>query len=592
MKELAILASLALLPVSLCAQNTGTGLLPFGSYTQGGFDTINNQNLNAFLAIPIASSAGRGLPLHLALTYNTQIFRIAGGIVFPATNWGWLWDMPPGGNAGYTIHSWQAKCLVPGSPLFTTVTQYSGYFYVDALGTTHSFPSISRTYSQCYNTWSGTSSQYATDATGYYMTTGSCFGCYLPSVTGPGGQQLGSTTAVDANGNYVTKTVVSSTETDWTDSVGNKALKILYTPSSTSPTQIQYQFLDGTASGGVPNYQTITLKLQSLSVKTNFACSGVTEYTGTATVPQELDIPTPAGGTLKYLFTYESYAANSTTYYTGRLQKLTLPTGGWYEYDYPGANDSINCADGTALSTNRVVSDGTNSATWNFVRNTTNSTTTVTTPVFPDTPNSNDTVYTFNTLGQETSRKIYKESPGVNVLRTVNTSWATNGTPASRITILEDGTTQSEVDTTFDSNGLLNAVTEYDWGSNGRGNPIRTTTFSYQTSTNYTSRNIINLVTSKVIKDGNNAIQYRQDITYDGVALLNCPTGVPQHDDTNYGCSMNYRGNPTSVTTYLTPATPANGITKNFSYDVFGNLLTAQLNCCQSKTWAYSSTTQ
>jgi len=55
---------------------------------------------------------------------------------------------------------------------------------------------------------------------------------------------------------------------------------------------------------------------------------------------------------------------------------------------------------------------------------------------------------------------------------------------------------------------------------------------------------------------------------------------------------MNYRGNPTSVTTYLTPATPANGVTKNFTYDWFGNLLTAQLNCCQNKTWTYSATTR
>jgi RHS repeat-associated protein len=54
---------------------------------------------------------------------------------------------------------------------------------------------------------------------------------------------------------------------------------------------------------------------------------------------------------------------------------------------------------------------------------------------------------------------------------------------------------------------------------------------------------------------------------------------------------MNYRGNPTSVTTYLTPTTPANGITKNFTFDVFGNVLTAQLNCCQTKTWTYSATT-
>ncbi len=275
---------------------------------------------------------------------------------------------------------------------------------------------------------------------------------------------------------------------------------------------------------------------------------------------------------------------------------MTLPTGGSYEYDYPQTASpyGINCADGTTVNMNRVVSDGANTATWNFVRNTSNLTTTVTTPLLADTPNANDTVYTFNSSGQETSRQIYANSPGTTLSRTINTTWATNGTPATQITILEDNSTKAETDTTFDSNGLLDSITQYDWGTGAHGsaNPIRTTIYSYQTSTNYTSRNIINLVTSKIIKDGSGATQYRRDITYDGVSLANCPTGVPQHDDTNYGCSMNYRGNPTSVTTYLTPATPANGITKNFTYDVFGNLLTAQLNCCQNKTWTYSATTQ
>jgi hypothetical protein len=90
---------------------------------------------------------------------------------------------------------------------------------------------------------------------------------------------------------------------------------------------------------------------------------------------------------------------------------------------------------------------------------------------------------------------------------------------------------------------------------------------------------------------GSGTVQYRQDTTYDATGGDNqsCPTGIAQHNDSSFGCSFYYRGNPTSVTTYLTPGTPTNGITKNFTYDFFGNLLTAQLNCCQNKTWGYSS---
>ena len=177
------------------------------------------------------------------------------------------------------------------------------------------------------------------------------------------------------------------------------------------------------------------------------------------------------------------------------------------------------------------------------------------------------------------------------VLRTINTTWATNNTPATQVTILEDGSTQSEVDTTYDSNGLLDSVSEYDWGSGAKGNLLRITNYTYQTSTNYTNLNLIDLVISRQVKDVNGTIQYRQDVAYDATTGDNrsCPTGVLQHNDSAYGCAFYYRGNPTSVTTYLAPATQGSPLTKNFTYDFFGNLLTAQLNCCQNKTWGFSS---
>ncbi len=47
-----------------------------------------------------------------------------------------------------------------------------------------------------------------------------------------------------------------------------------------------------------------------------------------------------------------------------------------------------------------------------------------------------------------------------------------------------------------------------------------------------------------------------------------------------------------SVTTYTNPAVPSGGIAKSFTYDSLGNLVTAQLNCCQLKKWNYSAATQ
>jgi hypothetical protein len=94
-----------------------------------------------------------------------------------------------------------------------------------------------------------------------------------------------------------------------------------------------------------------------------------------------------------YTFTYEPTPGFSG-YYTGRLLKVTLPNGGYLEYDYTGANDGINCGDGTTLNLTRKVNDGTNTRVWTFSR--IGSSTTVTAPQlssYDSAPNS--TVYTF-----------------------------------------------------------------------------------------------------------------------------------------------------------------------------------------------------
>ena len=570
-----------LLPI--CAWPQTTGLPPFGSLDQVGLETRNNQDLNILLAIPIMSSPGRnGFDLNFSMVYNSSVWRRSGSAWGLANGWSTVYSV---GNTNYSTRTGHVKCsktcpLGEGCQYIDTTTS-DNYTYTDPMGTVHSFPlSYEEQYNECTgdDTFSGTFTGYATDGSGYLMNIDSTSGDIISLVAKNGFRittpQMGIPRLTDLNGNYISSSTTGS-ETDWTDSAGRVALKVV-----TGASSIQYEYLDPNGA-----YQTTTLNLAPLSVKTNFACSGVVEYTGTATLPSSIVLPNGQ----QYTFTYEQYPANSGNY-DGRLEKVTLPTGGSHQYDYTGANDGINCADGTTLSMNRTVSDGTNSATWNYVRNPSNLTTTITTPKLADTPSAFDTVVTFNSSAQEIDRKIYPNSPGSGTpLRDIQTTWGTNGTPTAVVTKLEDGTTESKVATVFDSNGLLDQECEFDFPSGT--SYLRCTNFSYNTSSNYTNRNILDLVTSKSMFGATGPISYRQDITYDGVAPTNCPTGQPQHDDANYPCTFNYRGNPTQVTTYLSPSVPSGGITKNFTYDFFGNLLTAQLNCCQTKTWTYSATT-
>ncbi|HEV3481437.1 MAG TPA: hypothetical protein VGR97_03825, partial [Candidatus Acidoferrales bacterium] len=591
MKRLALaLCALCFAPASFAQ----TGYPPYGSFQRGPVDTVNLQNLNTIVSIPVIQTAGRGgMPFGFSLNYNSLQWVPSGGAWQPAPTGGWI-TSPPTLMLGSVSASFSVidgtcgRCFDGECGGYTSQSTWGNYVYVDPAGTPHSFGTgihVTDTYSSCTGreTFTGSWAAYSTDNL-YYMSIG-------PPNNDPSALLVWSAKTgvkmdvendilTDTNGNQISRVYVNQNEWDWQDSAGRVAMRQIQ-----NGLNVEYHYYD--TSG---NDQKFVLKFSPQTISTYFACSGLLEYDSGGTVsqnlPSELDLPNGQS----YTFTYEATPFHSG-FTTGRLAKITLPTGGSVTYTFGGSNDGVSCSSGTVTNLARTVSDGTNSATWNFVGNG-GSFTTVTTPQLADTSQANDTVITFDLSGQEISRKIYPNSPGTGTpLRTINTTWATNGSPATQVTILDDGTTQSEVDTTFDQYSLLDVVSEYDFGSGGRGALIRTTNLTYNTSANYTSVNIRDLLISKQITNSSGSVVYRQDATYDGAALGNCPTGVAQHDDTDYPCAFAYRGNPTSVTTYLTPSGPSGPVTKNFTYDIFGNLLTAQLNCCQSKTWTYSTST-
>jgi len=62
MRETILLLAVAtVLPAPLFG-HAATGLQPFGSFSSGPFDIVNNGDLNVHFEIPIVSKAGRGLP--------------------------------------------------------------------------------------------------------------------------------------------------------------------------------------------------------------------------------------------------------------------------------------------------------------------------------------------------------------------------------------------------------------------------------------------------------------------------------------------------------------------------------------------------
>ncbi len=555
MKRLVFAIPLVLLttiPV-LAQSQSGVGIVPFGSYESGGFDLINRANLNAHFEIPIVSGPARGSTFSFAITYDSLIWVPSGGVWARVVDgngnptWGWNKDILVG---KITSTHFTERCDAP--PFFPSSTHYTNFKYVDPSGAV--FPldlDFYLTATVCqFNT--GPRTGYA--GNGYYIDAtnpGS------PVIYDTDGKKVVALVKTDTNGNFISATSVGSNEIDWKDTAGHVVLKIFYNTGST-----QYQVPDTSGT-----YRIWTLNFATKTIKTSFGCSGVVEYNGTASLPTSLDLP----NNQHYVFDHEETPGyiGQNLYFTGRIKKVTLPTGGYYQYDYGTTNDGVNCSDGTTVNLTRTINDGTTPAVWTFVRQSgTNWTTTVTDPLLSYDTAANQTVYTFNSSGQETQRLIYQGVAGGTLLRTINTT-RIGSAPSSTTTIL-DGNIQSKIETDYSGMNLL-AMREYAWGTGVAGGLVRNTVLTYLSTSAYTSRNIVNRVTQRLVKDGSGTIKFRQDISYDGTTITSV-TGAAQHDDANYGYTFTTRGNPTSVTTYANASAGTGGITKNFTYDSVGNL--------------------
>jgi hypothetical protein len=180
----------------------------------------------------------------------------------------------PMGHGGHTTTS--GSCMVWVPPVGRTLgfwkteyyTTYSNYYFTDANGTVHFFPITWVNDSAAPDCGlGGFSSPYAASSSD---GSGIAYDPTSDSVTYPSGAKQvgtsigGSNTLYDPNGNYISKTSGGT----WTDTSGRAALVV--TPGSSSTT---YQVYDPTGA-----YQTITVLYQSYNIKTNFGCSGISEY--------------------------------------------------------------------------------------------------------------------------------------------------------------------------------------------------------------------------------------------------------------------------------------------------------------------------
>ncbi|WP_157467506.1 hypothetical protein [Edaphobacter aggregans] len=445
---MAVMVVLCVLSTTLIAQAPGTGLYPFGSFDQRGFDSINIGNLNVHFEIPIVNKPGRGQGFQYSLVYDGLIWSpvSSSGVSqwTPDTGWGFHAQLN-GSNlamAGYYDNNQgQKKCFLDPPSWYWAVTT-SNYVYHDAFGQQHRFNYAT---DECTGTTTGDGN--SSDGSGYRFNGSNVVTRTGSQIVAPYNGSSTPSSITDSNGNVIN----NHGDGTFTDTLGVTALTITGGGNPSSPRVFTYK-VSNQADGSTT--ASVSVSYVTYTVQTNFGCS-ISGYG-----PQAVDLVdrvTLADGTF-YQFTYEDTPGFSGSV-TGRISSVTLPTGGTISYSYSGGcnGNGLN-ADGTIGSLSRVTSDGTRS----YTRAQVNANATSTTLQDELTRQS---VYQFTINGglfYETHRQVHVGDSATSVLSDVSTCYngATSSCDGSPITLpiihtltasSQDGGSQQNTDNYYDS---------------------------------------------------------------------------------------------------------------------------------------------
>jgi len=347
-----------------------------------------------------------------------------------------------------------------------------------------------------------------------------------------------------------------------------------------------------------------------------------------ATWSSDTDAGQPPSGGIQAAVTMYNYEG-------GTLSDRSIPSGGLS--DTPSYTKRT---DDWAGRTSGMPGTGTpgDAPYYQFLVNRTNGTSTVTAP--DGSVNETDTIIDPGQWDDGLVSDAYIDKMPSSFLSHSHIDWDPNSTGNPRVsqvlTTDDAGNTKATV-LTYTTYNNVSVVSERDFATNGMaGTEFRRTETTYQTSSNYTNRHLLHLPTRMIVYrvSNNTALPAaRVDYEYDNYGLNHAdlthrddiiahnPAFDPfqQTVETNchwecwdwewphtcydwewvcdlyspYDASTDYRGNVTSVKTYpdVSTADPNNSATyikHSTTYDIAGNVMTVQADCCQQKSFTYS----
>jgi RHS repeat-associated protein len=618
------------------AVGTPPGRKRAGAVTPSVIASTENGNKNFSFALPIVNLPGRGLDVSLSLVHNSQTWNksASGGSTYMSYDVDSSWPA-----AGWRLSLGQIEDQ--GSYGFT-LTDADGTRHALVHGSGYNYDTTDGTFIHYYG-GSGWGSLYYPDGTiAYYGAAGGGYRAYPTQITDRNGNYIliGYVSGVgpkissieDTLGRYLTfyyasnGDLVTITAPGLTGNADRQVMRFYYedislstgifdssitVPSSETPTTVhtlKYAYLpsssDGSGSytGYLFDYRTYGVMYQ------------VTQFRG-------MTVSTTSTSSAGTVSTEGSQAARST-------------------YDYPasptGLTDLPTYSTRTDEWAGRTTSGGAPYYTFS-----TNESTGVSTVTAPDGTVSES--HAIVDVGQWDDGLVSDSyvKDGSTTLTHTQMDWQLDSGSANprvyqvRSTDVAAGLTKGTVLSYTTSYNNVSSVSERDFTTDGSISSIelRHTDTTYINSSSYTNRHLLHLPsTVQVFPGGSSTPAARVDYGYDDYGgshanltarddiIMHDPAFDPfQPDQENcdwecvewgyteggyYGCldtewvchyynpynsTTDYRGNVTSVTTYPDATSSSGTITHSTTYDIAGNAMTAQVDCCQQKSLTYWS---
>jgi RHS repeat-associated protein len=533
------------------------------------FGAVLPESFNYELSIPVVASLGnRELNIPLALYYNSQIWSMTGPTTMqfdPNQSW-------PAPGFSLSLGRIDTTLSGDGQTAYYTLVEpngtrrYLGGGSASVTGAPPPYPT--------YWTNDGSYIAYVGDAVHggeLYYPSGAKYDINLVN------NRLLVTQITSCNGNFIQASYMHNTY----DGNGNP-IPPVYSPLAlnyvvdTLGRQINFGYDTSSGTGLLTSITGpaggATLTYQQKNLATNFYSNLYGQQMTVQGAPSTYFALTSVNAQQYYQMSWSDYGM-VYAFTVGRSNTATVT------FDYPTSGTTQ--LGGAPAFTQRTESSGSVTGTYGYsVSGLTSTITRPDTSTLTLTDNGSGLLAQSEIkLGTQSYAKLlytYGNDPGGSPEVTTAKSYDDTGTPR-------------RVDYGYDQYGNVTSKLEYGFQVNGPW--LRKTTTTYQGSP-YTTSFVLNRATGINIYDSNNSQAAGTSYSYDGYGSIvgySQQSSAPGHLS-NYDSTYTLRGNVTTVAR-LTDVAHGTSTSRSATYDVFGNQITINVDCCNQKTFTYNQDT-